>query len=74
VGIAERMYDLVKGLPEKAAEDVLDYAQAKCAKSPAASALAARRASALAVLDKHARRLTAVKLDRATLPDRAGLR
>jgi hypothetical protein len=74
VGIAERIYEIVKGLPEASAAEVLDYAQAKCVKSAAGPALAARRASALAVLDKHAGHFKSVKLDRAALHDRASVR
>ena len=73
MGIAERIYEIVKGLPEDSAADVLDYAQAKCVKL-ASAAVAARRATALAVLDKHARKFKAVKLDRDELHYRANLR
>jgi len=72
MGIAERIYEIVKGLPDDSAADVLDYAQAKCVK-PATAAVAARRATALAVLDKHARKIKAVKLDRDELHNRSSL-
>lgn len=73
-GIAEKIYEVVKELPEAAAADVLDYAESKCAGAPANASRAARRTAALAVLDKHARRFKAVKFNRAELYDRAGLR
>ncbi len=73
MGIAERIYEIVKGLPEDSAAEVLDYAQAKCVKS-AAAAVATRRAAALAVLDKHSRKFKAARLDRDELHNRASLR
>jgi len=74
VGIAERIYEIVKSLPEDSAAEVLDYAQAKCVKSSAAAAAATGRVHALAVLDKHAGRFKFAKFDRAELYDRAGVR
>ena len=74
MGIAERIYELVKGLPEEAATEVLEYAQAKYAGKAADATQAARRKAALATLDKHAGKFKAVKFDRADLHDRAGLR
>jgi hypothetical protein len=74
VGIAERIYEVVKGLAEPAASDVLQYAEAKRAGAGDPSGAASRRTAALAVLDKHARRFKTQKLDRADLHDRAGFR
>lgn len=80
MGIAERIYDVVKGLPEAAAAEVLDYAQAKRVGTAADAAAAAdavraeRRRAALAHLDKHARKFRAVTFNRADLYDRAVLR
>ncbi len=69
MGIAERIYEIVKGLPDDSAADVLDYVQAKCVKS-AAAAVATRRAAALTVLDKHTGKFKAAKLDRDELHNR----
>jgi hypothetical protein len=74
MGIAERIYELVKALPDEAATEVLEYAEAKCAGQAANASHAARRKAALAVLEKHAGKFKTVKFDRADLHDRAGLR
>jgi hypothetical protein len=74
MGIAERIYELVKGLPDEAATEVLEYAQAKCAGKTANVSRAARRKAALAVIEKHAGRFKVVKFSRTDLYDRAGLR
>ena len=72
--IAERIYEVVKDLPDAVASEVLDYAEAKCAKTPTDAVQAARRTAALALLEKHAGKFKAVKLNRADLYDRACLR
>ena len=74
MGIAERIYEVVKGLPDATAAEVLDYAETKCAKTAADAARAARRTAALALLAKHAGKFKTVKFNRADLYDRAGLR
>ena len=74
MGIAERVYEVVKVLPESAAAEVLDYAEAKRSGTAADAVQAARRTAALALLDKHAGKFRAVKFNRADLYDRAVLR
>lgn len=74
MGIAERIYEIVKSLPEATAAEVLDFAETKRARAAKNAAQAARRTAALALLDKHAGKFKAVKFDRADLYDRAGLR
>lgn len=72
--IAERIYQIVKDLPETTAAEVLDYAEAKLSNTAADAARATHRTAALALLDKHAGKFKAVKFNRADLYDRAGLR
>ncbi|MBI2317129.1 MAG: hypothetical protein HYY28_01310 [Betaproteobacteria bacterium] len=74
MGIAERIYEVVRGLPDAVAAEVLDYAEAKCAKASTDAVQAARRSAALALLEKHAGKFKAVKFNRAELYDRACLR
>lgn len=74
MGIAEKIYEVVKGLPEAAAAEVLDYAESKCTGTVAHVSRAARRTAALALLDKHAGKFKAVKFNSADLYDRASLR
>lgn len=73
MGIAERIYEVVKSLPEAVASEVLNYAEGKRARS-AANDVKSRRMAALALLDKHAGKFKTVKYNRADLYDRAGLR
>ena len=74
MGIAERIYEIAKELPEATAAEVLKYAETKRNRTAANTAEAARRTAALALLDKHAGKFKTVKFDRAELYDRAGLR
>ena len=61
MGIAERIYELVKGLPDEAAAEVLTYAQSKCAAIAEHVSPETRRTAALAVLTKHAGKFKAEK-------------
>lgn len=74
MGIAERVCELVKALPESTAAEVLNFAEARRSRVSADTAQAARRSAALALLDKHAGRFKASKFNRADLYDRACLR
>lgn len=74
MGIAERIYEVVKDLPEATAAEVLDYAENARAETAAKGVQADRRNLALAVLDKHAGKFKTVKFGRANLYDRACLR
>jgi len=74
MGVAERIYEVVKDLPEATATEVLDYAESKRAKTATSSTENDRRIAALAVLAKHAGKFKTVKFDRADLYDRADLR
>lgn len=70
MGVAERIYELGKELPEATAAEVLEYPEARRCKTAANAAEAARRAAAFALLDKHAGRFKAVKFNRAEFHDR----
>jgi hypothetical protein len=70
MGIAERIYAVVKELPVPKAAEVLDYAERKRSKPTPETA----RRQAFAILDKHARKFKAEPLNRADLYDRTGLR
>jgi hypothetical protein len=74
MGIAERIYEIVKGLPEATAAEVLKYAETRRNSVAARTEEAARRLTALALLDKHAGKFKSVKFNRAELYERAGLR
>ncbi len=74
MGIAERIYEVVKVLPDSTATEVLDFAEAKRSRTASDSTQAARRSAALALLDKHAGRFKAIKFNRAELYDRTSLR
>ena len=74
MGVAERIYEIAKELPEATAAEVLEYAETKRSKMATNAAEADRRAAAFALLDKHAGKFKAVKFNRAELHDRAGLR
>jgi hypothetical protein len=71
MGIAERIYEIVKQLPESTAAKVLSYAKAKRAVTEVPLM---NRATALSVLDKHAGKFKAEKFNRDDLYDRAILR
>ena len=74
MGIAERIYEIVKELPKATAAEVLTFAEIRRNRLAANVAEAARRAAALALLEKHAGRFKSKKFDRADLYDRACLR
>ena len=74
MGIAERIYEVVKGLTAPAAADVLQYAEARRTGAADPAAAASRRTAAMAVLDRFAGRFKVRKFDREDLHDRAGLR
>ena len=74
MGIAEHVYEVVKGPPDAEAAEVRNYAEAKCARTSMEAVQAARRTAALALLEKHAGKFKAVKFNRADLYDRACLR
>lgn len=74
MGIAERIYEVVKGLPDAEAAEVLNYAEAKCARTSTEAVHAARRTAALALLEKHAGKFKAVKFNRSDLYARTCLR
>ena len=74
MGIAERIYEIAKELPEATAAEVLEFAETRRCTAAAKTAEEAHRAAALALLDKHTGRFKAVKFNRAELYDRAGLR
>jgi len=71
MGIADRIYEIVKRLPDSTAAEVLDFAEAK---RVTANAKGTSREAALEVLARHAGKFKVVKFNRADLYDRAGLR
>ena len=74
MGIAERIYEVVKDLSDAMAAEVLDHAEAKRARTAQSSPQAARLAGAFALIENHAGKCKAVKFNRADLYERAGLR
>ena len=73
MGIAERVYEVVKNLPEAIASEVLEYAERK--RSLAANEdLTKERADGLALMDKHAGKFKMTNYTRDELYDRPSLR
>ena len=69
MGIAERIYEVVKVLPETTAAEVLCFAEAKRSTNEE-QIVASRRSTALPLLDKHAGRFKANQFNRVDLHDR----
>lgn len=73
MGIAERIYEIVKVLPEEVASEVLEFAERMRAIGTEEE-LAKERAEGLALMDKHAGKFEMVKYNRDDLHDRPGPR
>jgi hypothetical protein len=74
MGIAERIDEVVRALPKATAAAVLDFAEAQRERNATGETSVDRRTKALALLGRHAGKFKAVKIDRASLHDRPGLR
>jgi hypothetical protein len=72
MGIAEKIYEVVKDLPEPQAAEILGFAEH--VKARAAMVAPARRYVDLALFRAYRGRYDGRKLDREELYDRAGLR
>lgn len=72
MGIAERIYEAVKRLPEQQAGEVLSFAEGLRAKQEAEES--ERRTAALATLAKYRGRFKAEKLNRDECYDRPAIR
>ncbi len=72
MGIADRIYDLVKGLPDLEAGKILQFAESLSGRS--VTIVPAQRHVDLAVFRQYRGRYDGRKIDRAELYDRAGIR
>ena len=72
MGIADRIYDLVKGLPDAEADKILQFAESLSGRS--VTVVPAQRHVDLAVFRQYRGRYDGRKIDRAELYDRAGIR
>ena len=72
MGIADRIYELVKGLPELESDKILRFAESLGARS--VTVVPAQRHVDLAVFRQYRGRYDGRKIDRAELYDRAGIR
>jgi len=72
MGIADRIYEMVKGLPEPEASKILQFAESLRRRT--VTVVAAQRYVDLAVFRQYRGRYDGTKIDRAELYDRAGVR
>jgi hypothetical protein len=72
MGIADRIYELVKGLPDLEASKILQFAERVRAKN--VTVVPAQRHVNLALFRQYRGRYDGMKIDREALYDRAGLR
>lgn len=72
MGIADRIYDLVRGLPEPEASKILQFAES--IRGQSVTITPAERRVDLAVFRQYRGCYDGSKIDRAALHDRAGLR
>ena len=72
MGIADRIYELVEGLPAPEAERILQFAESASARCVAV--VPAQRRVDLAVFRQYRGRYDGSRIDRAELYDRAGIR
>ena len=72
MGIADRIYELVKELPEPEADKILQFAESLSSRR--VTVVPAQRHVDLAVFRQYRGRYDGSKIDRAELYDRAGLR
>ncbi len=72
MGIADRIYELVKGLPEPEASKILQFAESLGGRS--VTVVPAQRNIDLALFRKYRGRYDGLKIDREALYDRARIR
>ncbi len=72
MGIADRIYELVKGLPDTEARKILRFAES--IRGREVTIIPAQRHINLALFRQYRGRYDGVKIDREALYDRAGLR
>ena len=72
MGIAERIYEVVRDMPEQQAAQILEFAES--VKARAAHATPAARTIDLSLFRAHRGRYDGTKIRREDLYDRAGLR
>ncbi len=72
MGIADRIYELVKDLPEPEASKILQFAES--VRGRRATVISAQRYVDLTVFRQYRGSYNGVKIKRETLYDRAGLR
>ena len=72
MGIADRIYELVKGLPDPEASRILQFAESLRARR--VTIVPAQRHVDLALFRQYRGRYDGMKIDREALYDRAGLR
>lgn len=72
MGIAEKIYEVVKDLPDRQAAEILDFAQ--YVKANSALVVPAKRRVDLTIFRLHRGRYDGAKLKREELYDRVGLR
>ena len=72
MGIADRIYELVKELPDLEASKILQFAE--CLKARGVTVIPAKRRVNLTLFRQYRGRYDGVKIDREALYDRAGLR
>ena len=72
MGIADRIYELVKGLPDPEASKILQFAESL--KGRSVTVVPAQRYVDLALFRQYRGRYDGRKIDRAELYDRAGIR
>ncbi len=72
MGIADRIYELVKELPEPEADRILQFAESL--RNRSVTVVPAQRHVDLAVFRQYRGRYDGSRIDRAELYDRAGLR
>jgi hypothetical protein len=72
MGIADKIYETVKGMPDPEAKKILQYAESVRARS--VIVVLAQRQVDLALFRQYRGRYDGVKIEREALYDRAGLR
>ena len=72
MGIADKIYEVVKGMPDPEAQKILQFAES--VRGRTVTIVPAQRHVDLALFRPHRGRYDEVKLNRESLYDRAGLR
>lgn len=72
MGIADKIYEAVKGMPDPEAKKILQYAESVRARS--VTVVPAQRQVDLALFRQYRGRYDGAKIEREALYDRAGLR